>query len=171
MMAPDLPAVRKIERKELITLFAALAPGDEVTFDEIRVSIGLDPARSGDRNLIWAVREHCRDVLEMNISAVPGRGYRRATDEETVGPLVERRRNKIYRQAQRGVAETVAVQDFGALSHQNQLRLLAHQAVFGAVALASHEKTAARVGNDIAQRGVLKSSPGDVMRMVAAIKQ
>lgn len=168
---PQLTAGRKIERKELITLFSGLPPGGEVDFAEIAVLVGLDHEKTGDRNLIYAVREHCRDVLGIVIEAVAGRGYRRVTDADVAGKVVERRRDRIYRQSVRGAAESVAIHDFAGLDRNSQLRLLAHQSVFGAIALASHEATTKRVVAQIGERLVQRSSPDDVMLAVAAMKQ
>jgi hypothetical protein len=131
------PASRSNQRRDLISLFTGLEPGAEISFEEIFALTEVDGKRSTDRALLYSVREHCRDVLGFIIDAVPGKGYRKIRDDELAGRVLERRQDRIHRQSVRGMAESVAVMDFGALSQQEQRRVLAHQAVLGTLALGS----------------------------------
>lgn len=168
----NLTPRRRIERRELISLFAALPSGGEVHADELLVRTGLDPRNAGDRNLIYSVREHCRDILGFVVEALPEGRFRRVPDEEIAGRIVERRRDRIYRQSVRGMAESVAVADFAALDNADKLKLLAHQSVFGAVALASHRDNAQKIANDMAKNRALAAvDPAAVLRAAQSIKQ
>lgn len=172
MIAAELTQSRRIERRELISLFAGLKPGEEARFEDIKILTGLDPERTGDRKLIYDVCEHCRDVLGFVMKMIPrGGGYRRCTDEDLVGIVIESRRDRIYRQSVRGVAETAAIQNFAALDHDRQLKVLAHQSIFGAIALASHVDAVPRVEAALGKKAIASADPEEVMRAVAQIPQ
>jgi hypothetical protein len=166
----ELSANRRIERKELISLFAALPPGAEIAQQEVEAAVGLDLTRSGDKNLCYDVREHCRDVLGIVIKAIAGKRFRRMTDDEIAGDVIDRRRDRIYRQSVRGIAETTAP-EFGSLDHAKQVRLLAHQSIFGAIALASHSTSLPKIEEQIDRAALVKPDPEQMMRAVAAIEQ
>jgi hypothetical protein len=131
------PPYRRIERKDLIMLFNALQPGEEITTTEIYSRTGLDISKTGDRNLCWQVREHCRDVLGFCVEYTKEGNMRRETDIGIVTGLLARRRKRIYGQIKRGVSETLAITDFDALPRDAQKTLLAHQSTLQTMAMAS----------------------------------
>ena len=115
----DLPISRRNQRRDLITLFAGLEPGSEITFEEVFAATGLDAKNnSADRSLVFSVRQHCTDVLLFVVDAVTGKGYRKVRDDELAGRILERRQDRIRRQSVRGMAESMAVGDFAALTPQ-----------------------------------------------------
>ena len=130
-------ASRSNQRRDLIALFQSMEPGAEITFEEVFAMTELDAKNSTDRQIIYSVREHCRDLLGFVIDAVTGKGYRKVRDDELAGRVLERRQDRIHRQSVRGMAESASIMDFDALAPQEQRRILSHQAVFGTLALGS----------------------------------
>src|SRR5215467_4981538 len=137
----EVPTRRRIERKELISLFCALQPGEEITPEAIYSGVGLDIKKAGDRNLCWQVREHCRDVIGFCIEYTKEGNLRRETDIGVVTGLLPKRRQRIYGQVKRGGAETMAIADFAALPRDAQMILLAYQSTLDTIALASQPAT------------------------------
>jgi hypothetical protein len=163
---------RRNQRRDLLTLLCGLKPGEEIAYEEVQAMTGLEGALSGDRGLIYDVREHCRDVLGFIVDVVPKRGLRRVPDEEVATKTIDRRRDRILRQSLRGAAESVAVSDFAALTTPLQRRLLSHQAIFGTIALASDADAHRLVGGVIERRGLTAPpDPEAVIRAVGKIGQ
>ena len=128
---------RRNQRRDLLTLLTGLKPGDEITYEEIQAFIGLDVNTSGDRDLLYSIIEHCGAVGGFIIEVLAKKGLRRVPDNEIANRTVVRRRDRILRQALRGAAESTAIGDFASLDVSSQRQLLAHQAVFGTIALVS----------------------------------
>jgi hypothetical protein len=172
MAKPEITSQRRIERKELISLFTALQPGEEVTPQDIYVRIGIDIAQAGDRNLCWQVREHCRDVIGFCIEYTKDGNLRRETDIGVVTGLLPKRRQRIYGQVKRGVAETLAIADFATLPREAQITLLAYQSTLETLALAGQRATIEQTARSIATNPDLAViAPEAVLAVAQAIKQ
>jgi hypothetical protein len=167
----ELPPKRRIERRELIALFTEMPAGSSITVAEVQLRIGIDLNSSADRALVYNVRAHCRDVSGFVVDYRDG-SFIRHTDATVVANVLPRRRERIYRQVKRGIAETMAIENFKALSRSEQLRVLAYQSNLDTLALASHRKAPELVAANLEQRRVLDSiDPAEVINALAAIKQ
>ena len=172
MTQHDISVSRRNQRRDLLTLLSDLKPGEEIAYEEIHSLTGLDGTATGDRGLIYDVREHCRDVLGFIVEVMPKRGLRRVPDEEVATKTIDRRRDRILRQSLRGAAESVAIGDFGALDAPLQRRLLSHQAIFGTIALASDMDGQRAVASMIEQNQLTAPpDPEAVIRAVSQMKQ
>ena len=168
----ELSASRRNQRRDLITLFNGIEPGGEISFEDIYAATGLDAKNnSTDRSLVFAVREHCRDVLFFVVEAVSGWGYRKVRDEELAARVLERRQDRIRRQSVRGMAESMAVGDFAALTQQEQRRILAHQSIFGTLALASRLDVTRRLASDYEKPALTDMHADEVIAAAMKIKQ
>jgi len=170
--SPPLPASRRNQRRDLLTLLSGLKPGEEIAYEEVQALTGLDSTATGDRGLIYNVREHCRDVLGFIIDVMPKRGLRRVPDVEVATKTIDRRRDRILRQSLRGAAESVAIGDIAALDPTIQRRLLSSQAIFGTIALAADLETH-RVLDSMIERRQLTAPPDPetVIRAVGKMRQ
>jgi hypothetical protein len=172
MSTSEIPARRRIERRELITLFCSLKPGEEISPGEILTLTGLDIRQAGDRSLCWNVREHCRDVIGFCIEYTKDGNLARVTDNGVVSGLLPKRRQRIYRQMKRGVAESMAIENFDALSHEQQLRLLAYQSTFETIGLVSQPKATKFIASALAEQPAIAMLEAEsVVAAVRAIKQ
>lgn len=168
----NISASRRNQRRDLLTLLNDLKAGEEIAYEEIQSLTGLDANATGDRGLMYDVREHCRDVLGFIIEVMPKRGLRRVPDKEIATKTIDRRRDRILRQSLRGAAESVAISDFDALEAPLQRRLLSHQAVFGTIALAADMDGQRAVASMIEHnRLTAPPDPEAVIRAVSALKQ
>lgn len=172
MPKSEIPSHRVIERKELISLFNAMKPGEEITPEEIHLRTGLDIRQSGDRNLCWQVREHCCQVIGFCVDYTKTGNLRRETDIGVVTGVLPKRRQRIYGQVKRGVAESMAIADFSALPRNAQVALLSYQSTLETLALASQASTIERTSSAIGARTRLEVlAPEMVLSAVQAIKQ
>lgn len=172
MARSEISLQRRLERKELISLFNALAPGEEITPEEIYLRVGIDIRNSGDRHLCWQVREHCRDVIGFCISFTNNGNLKRETDVGVVTGVLPRRRLRIYRQVKRGVGEAMAIADFEAMPRHAQVALLSYQSTFDTLALASQAQTIERISRAVDVRGRLDTlTPEAVLSAAQTIKQ
>lgn len=158
---------RHFERRHLITVLSGLPSGGEISYEEVKALTGVDPRL--DRSLVYSVVEHCRDVLGVVITTKAG-VYYRPTDEELAGPITDRRRQRVYRQAQRGIGEAASVADFSGLDRQKQHQLLAKQAIFAATAIASHRQNADRLATETERKGLSQIDPEEVIAAARLVR-
>lgn len=172
MAKSEIPSHRRIERKELISLFNAMKPGEEITPEEIHLRVGLDIRQTGDRNLCLEVRDHCRDVIGFCVVYTQTGNLRRETDIGVVTGVLPRRRQRIYGQVKRGVAESMAIADFSGLPRNAQVALLSYQSTLETLALASQPLAIERISGEVEVRKRLEIlAPEAVLSAVQAIKQ
>jgi hypothetical protein len=168
----EIPSRRRIERKELISFFCAMHPGQEVTPEEIYIHVGLDIREPGGRSLCYQVREHCRDVIGFCIEYTLNGKLRRETDIGVVTGLLPKRRQRIHGQVKRGVAETLAIANFAALPRDAQANLLAYQSTLDTLALASQKASINEVSRMFAVNPKLSLvAPEEVIAAAQTIKQ
>jgi hypothetical protein len=158
---PEVPARRRAEKRELITLLAALPPGGELTREEVAMRTGLDLSRPGDQNLSYNAREHCRDKLGFVVDYRRG-VFSRLSGQDVVRGSLPYRRERILRQCQRGIAESETV-DYASLSNVDQLSLLAHQAIMGTLALVADRQVPARLGRFLAADPQAAADPNELI--------
>jgi hypothetical protein len=168
----EIPSSRRIERKELISFFCAMQPGEEVSPEELYTHIGIDIREAGGRSLCYQVREHCRDVIGFCVEYTLNGKLRRETDIGVVTGLLPKRRQRIHGQVKRGVAETLAIADFAALPRDAQVNLLAYQSTLDTLALASQKASIERVSSLLAVNPALSAiAPEAVLAAAQTIKQ
>jgi hypothetical protein len=170
MSNPMFVLRRVSERRELIRLFNALLPGEEIAHEEVVVRVGLDVQLAGDKNIVYNVREHCRSVLGF-IVADRGGKFRRVPDVE-VNEVSRKRMQKIHRQTKRGIEETLAIADWDALDNGVKAGLLAKQSVLGAIHGATRPVVINQIASQIhAEHELAAVDPYKVIAAAAQIDQ
>lgn len=172
MTKSQISTHRRIERKELISLFNAMQPGEEITPEEIHLYTGLDIKKSGDRSLCWQVREHCRDVIGFCVEYTNTGNLRRETDMGVVTGVLPKRRQRIQGQVKRGIAESMAITNFDAMPRDAQIALLSYQSIFETLALAAQPSAIEQISDVVETRKHLMTlDPEAVLSAVQTIKQ
>jgi hypothetical protein len=86
---------------------ATLEPGQQITHDELRESLGLDTRQTNDMGIWQSARHKAVDEHGVVLRSIRGVGYVRLTNEEVADD--DGRMRRVRRQAGRGLAEAATV--------------------------------------------------------------
>ena len=116
--------------------------GEVITYADLSKEIGK-PVHGATPALHSARRILLRDE-QMVFDPIRGHGLKRLSDHEIVntGPRITRR---LHRAANRGVRVMAAIQDFSALTREEQMRHTATLSVTGLIAEATREKNIQKI--------------------------
>ena len=135
-----------VETQQIYERLAKCAIGETIPYAELTKLIGGDVQDEARGYLTTARKQLMREKIVFGV--IYGEGIKRLTDQETVESGQEGIAH-IRKHALRTARRVVAIQDFEALPNTVKVRSNTLLSTLGALALCSHPKTVARIGNKV----------------------
>lgn len=151
---------RSFEASALIDIFAALKPGEAVSYDKMQAAMnGVDPQSQRGRGYVHtAIRRVLKDS-QIQIECDWGKGYYHATPDQNVNARergLRKGRRHFYREAKRG-----AVVDVSQLSNEGKLKHFTTQSFQAGVLFMSKKANVKKITQAVEQSQGLKKIPAE----------
>lgn len=135
-MFQSITKSRKVERETIEKLMRDTVQGELLTYAQMSEAVGMNVQRV--RYVMEAARRIMRDEEGIVFEAIMNEGLRRLTDLDIATQVANRRRRKVYRQANFGIKEMLGVKDTSSLPPGEKIQYDAGSALLGAIAAIAH---------------------------------